>query len=139
MKRLALAVATGLILLANLPTQAQDNGADDLSAVQATVKNYIEAYYTGDVHRMEQTLHPQYLKHKVHPDIPVRDQTGAELLGDVPNGPNAIPAAQRTEKITVLDVTGNCIREVGDAGLDGLHDTREGEWGVEGSISGAAI
>jgi len=107
MKRLALAVATGLILLANLPTQAQDNGADDLSAVQATVKNYIEAYYTGDVHRMEQTLHPQYLKHKVHPDIPVRDQTGAELLGDVPNGPNAIPAAQRTEKITVLDVTGN--------------------------------
>jgi hypothetical protein len=108
MKRLALAFATGLIMLLNLPTHAQDNKvADDDSAVQATVRNYIEAYYTGDARRMEQTLHPHYLKHKIHGDIPVREQTGPQLVKDVPNGPKSIPAAQRTEQITVLDVAGN--------------------------------
>ena len=108
MKRLALAFAAGLILLSNIPTHAQNNKvADDSSAVQATVKNYIEAYYTGDARRMEQTLHPHYLKHKIHGDIPVREQTGAQLVQDVPNGPKSIPVAQRTEQITVLDVAGN--------------------------------
>src|SRR5277367_6249495 len=103
MKRTALALAAGLILLSNIPTNAQNNkAADDSSAVQATVKNYIEAYYTGDARRMEQTLHPHYLKHKIHGDIPVREQTGAQLVQDVFNGPKSIPAAQRTEQITVL-------------------------------------
>src|SRR2546430_8929184 len=42
--------------------------------------NYIEAYYTGNAARMEQTLHPHYLKHKIHGNIPVREQTGADLV-----------------------------------------------------------
>ena len=108
MKRLALALAAGLILLLNIPTFAQDHKVlDDSSAVQATVRNYIEAYSTGDARRMEQTLHPHYLKHKIHGDIPVREQTGAQLVQDVPNGPKSIPVARRTEQITVLDVAGN--------------------------------
>ena len=54
MKRLVLGFSLSLLLLLKTSTNAQDNKAagDDSSAVRATVTNYIEAYYTGDAHRM---------------------------------------------------------------------------------------
>lgn len=110
MKRLVLSLGLCLFLLFNLSTNAQDNknAGDDTSAVRATVTNYIEAYYTGDAARMEQTLHPHYLKHKIHGDIPVREQTGPQLLADVRSGGGTrMIEADRTEEITVLDVAGN--------------------------------
>lgn len=57
MKHLALAFSLSLTLLLNLAA-AQNNPSEAASAVRATVTNYIEAYYTGDARRMEQTLHP---------------------------------------------------------------------------------
>ena len=110
MNRLALGLGLSLFLFFNLSTNAQENGTsgDDTSDVGVTVTNYIEAYYTGDAARMEQTLHPHYLKHKIHGDIPMREQTGQELVQDVRNGGGSHMAqAQRTEKVTVLDVAGN--------------------------------
>jgi hypothetical protein len=64
MNRLALAFGLSLFFLFNLSTNAQDNKtfSVDAPAVRATVTNYIEAYYIGDVARMQQTLHPHYLK-----------------------------------------------------------------------------
>src|SRR5205085_3100794 len=62
MKRLLMA-GLGLVLAVSFSAFAPSNKADDASAVRATVRNYIEAYYTGDARRMEQTLHPHYLKH----------------------------------------------------------------------------
>ena len=107
MRRLALAFALCLFLSFNLSTHAQNN-TDDASAVRATVTNYIQAYYTGDARRMEQTLHPHYLKHMIHGDIPVRERTGAQMVQDVrANNPSNIPPADRTEEVTVLDVAGN--------------------------------
>jgi len=41
-----------------------------VSAIRSTVTDYIEGYYAGDACRMEQTLHPHYLKHMIHGDIP---------------------------------------------------------------------
>ena len=58
----------------------QRNSRRRCSAVRSTVTNYIEAYYTGNAARMQQTLHPHYLKHKIHGNIPVREQTGADLV-----------------------------------------------------------
>jgi hypothetical protein len=110
MNRLALGFGLTLFLFFNLSTHAQENrtSGDDASAVRVTVTNYIEAYYTGDAARMEQTLHPHYLKHKIHGDIPMREQTGTELVQAVRNGGGTHMAqAQRTEKVTVLDVAGN--------------------------------
>ena len=112
MNRLALALGLGLssFLFFNLSTNAQENrtSGDDASAVGVTVTNYIEAYYTGDAARMEQTLHPHYLKHRIHGDIPMREQTGRELVQAVRNGGGTHMAqAQRTEKVTVLDVAGD--------------------------------
>ena len=82
MNRLALGFGLSLLLFFNLSTNAQDNktSGDDASAVRATVTNYIEAYYIGDAARMEQTLHPHYLKHKIHGHIPMREQTGQQLV-----------------------------------------------------------
>ena len=108
MTRLVPGFALCLFLLFNLSTNAQEGTtSDDKSAVRATVTNYIEAYYTGDAHRMEQTLHPHYLKHMIHGDIPVRERTGAQMVQDVrANNAASIPQSERTEQVTVLDVAG---------------------------------
>ena len=96
------------VSLTDIPTQAQDNQTStDAAAVRSTVTNYIEAYYTGDAGRMEQTLHPHYLKHMIHGNIPMRDKTGPQMVQEVrSNGIPDIPQAQRTEQVIVLDVAG---------------------------------
>jgi len=108
MKRLVLGFGLSLLLFSIL-TNAQDNkpSGNESSAVRTTVRDYIEAYYTGDAHRMEQTLHPHYLKHMIHGDIRVRERTGSQMVQDVrANNAASIPQAQRTEQVTVLDVAG---------------------------------
>ncbi|HWO32084.1 MAG TPA: nuclear transport factor 2 family protein [Candidatus Acidoferrum sp.] len=109
MQRLAPTLALSLFLLFNLSTSAQENKVpDDSSAVRATVTNYIEAYYTGDARRMEQTLDPHYLKHILHGNIPMREKTAPEMLEEVrTHGIPDIPQTQRTEQVIVLDVAGN--------------------------------
>jgi hypothetical protein len=108
MKRLVHAFAMSLIFVLNLSTNAQiaRTSNADSTQVEATVRNYIEAYYTGDVRRMQQTLHPHYLKHMIHGDIPMREKTGAQMLRDVSSG-TSIPATDKTEQISVLDIAGN--------------------------------
>lgn len=109
MQRLAPTLALSLFLLFNLSTSAQENKVpDDSSAVRATVTNYIEAYYTGDARRMEQTLDPHYLKHIIHGNIPMREKTAPEMLEEArTHGIPDIPQTQRTEQVIVLDVAGN--------------------------------
>jgi putative lumazine-binding protein len=103
------ALAICLFLFVNLTTHAQSNNvAADDAAVRATVTNYIEAYYTGDAHRMEQSLHPHYLKHMIHGEIPVREKTGPEMVREVrTHGPADLPQANKTEQVSVLDIAGN--------------------------------
>ncbi len=106
MKHLVLAFALSSSLLLNLAA-AQTSQTDDASAIRATVTNYIEAYYTGDARRMEQTLHPHYLKHMIHGDIPMREKNGAEMVREVrSHGPADLPATRKTEEVRVLDVAG---------------------------------
>jgi hypothetical protein len=107
MKRFSLA-GLGLVLLFTLSSFAQNNNApDDSSAVRTTVRNYIEAYYTGDAHRMEQTLHPHFLKHVIRAEKTLRDMSGLEMVKGVAAGPADTPQAQRTERVTVLDIEGD--------------------------------
>jgi hypothetical protein len=107
MKRFAIAFC---FLLLNITTTAQQSKSpvDDSAAVRTTVTNYIEAYYTGDARRMEQTLHPHYLKYMIHGDIPVREKTGSEMVREVrTHGPADLPQSNKTEEVTVLDVAGS--------------------------------
>jgi hypothetical protein len=109
MKRLALAVCL-LFALFHLAANAQNEMAvgSDSSSIRATVRDYIEAYYTGDAHRMEQTLHPSYLKHVIHGNIPVRKKTSEQMVLEVrAHGPANIPRSEKTEQISVLDISGN--------------------------------
>ncbi|HTS36461.1 MAG TPA: nuclear transport factor 2 family protein [Candidatus Solibacter sp.] len=99
------ALAVSLFFLFNLSALAQ-SAHDDSAAVEGTVRNYIESYYKGDARRMEQTLHPHYLKHMIHGEIPVREKTGAQMVSEVGRGPAGIPASRETEEIRVLDVAG---------------------------------
>lgn len=108
MKHLSFCLA--VLFLLSLPTIAQTRtpSSGDTLAVSDTVRNYIEAYYTGDAARMERTLHPHYLKHMIHGDIPMREKTGTDMVEAVRSqGVPEIPQAQRTENITVLDVSEN--------------------------------
>jgi len=109
MIRPAVVLSLSFTLLLTIAAAAQQNNvsADDISAVRATVTNYSEAYYTGDARRMEQTLHPHYLKHMIHGTIPVREKTGADMVREVRmQGPVDLPAANKTEQVSVLDVAG---------------------------------
>ena len=108
MKRLALVLCL-LLTVSNSSIHGQEKKAasDDSSSVRATVRNYIEAYYTGDAGRMQHTLHSHYLKHVIHGDIPVREKTGLQMLEAVRSqGPADLPPADRTEQISVLDISG---------------------------------
>ena len=82
--------------------------SSDSSAVQATVRNYIEGYYRGDAARMQSSLDPHYLKHMIHGTIPIREKTGSQMVEEVrSHGPADFPEAEKTEEISVLDISGN--------------------------------
>lgn len=108
MKRLALGLSVLLLFGQSTNAQNKETSGNDASAVRSTVTDYIEAYYTGDADRMEQTLHSHYLKQKIHGNIPVRQQTGADLVQAARSGEGThLTQAERRERITVLDVSGN--------------------------------
>jgi hypothetical protein len=107
MKYLALGFGLLTLLVFNLPAAVQQKTSDD-AAVRATVKDYIEGYYSGDAPRMEKTLHPHYLKHVLHGNIPMREKTASQIMQDVRSeGAPDLPQAERTQQISVLDVSGN--------------------------------
>ena len=107
MKYHALAFGLLTLLVLNLPAVTQQTPSDD-AAVQAAVTDYIEGYYTGDAARMEKTLHPHYLKHVIHGNIPMREKTASQMMRDVRlEGVPDLPQTDRTEKISVLDVSGD--------------------------------
>ena len=109
MNRLALGLSILLFLGTSAIAQSKETIGSDASAVRSTVTNYIEAYYTGDPARMEQTLHPHYLKHMIHGrDIPMREMTAGQMVAGIrKNGPADLPVDQKKEDVTVLDIVGD--------------------------------
>lgn len=134
MNRLALGLSVLLFFGLSANAQNKEIPSDDASAVHSTVTNYIEAYYTGNAAEMEQTLHSHYLKHKIHGNIPVREQTRTDLLQSTRSGQGTqLTQAQRKEQITVLDVAGNIAsaKLVTPGWTDYLTLTKiDGEWKI---------
>lgn len=108
MKRLALGLGLLGLLLLNVAATPQKNSEE--AAVRATVSDYIEAYYTGDAARMERSLHPHYMKHTISESdgkLRMSETTGLQMVQEIRSGPADLPATERKEEITVLDVTGD--------------------------------
>jgi hypothetical protein len=105
---LATLLATSLLSVAATAPQPK---ATDQQAVRATVADYIEGYYSGDASRMERSLHPHYLKHTISESqgkLRITEKTGMEMVQEVrKNGPSDLPAAERKEDISVLDIAGD--------------------------------
>jgi len=81
----------------------------DEEAIRATVTDYIEGYYTADAARMERSLHPHYLKHTISEHegkLRMSEKTGLQMVQDVRSN-QPVPAAERKQQITVLDVAGD--------------------------------
>ena len=107
MKHLALGFGLLTLLALNLPAATQQKTSDQ-AAVRETITDYIEGYYTGDAARMEKSLHPHYLKHMIHGNVPMREKNGLQMVQEVrSNGPSDLPRAERTEQISVLDISGD--------------------------------
>jgi hypothetical protein len=107
MKYVALGFGLLTLLVFNLQATTQQKTSDD-AAVRSTVTDYIEGYYTGDAARMEKTLHPHYLKHVLHGNIPMTETTASQLMQGIRSkGAPNLPQAERTEQISVLDVSGD--------------------------------
>ena len=94
------------LLSLGIPGNAQKK--NDEAAIEDTVVNYIEAYYAGDASRMAATLHPQYLKHVIDGERPIREQTGADMVEAIRSqGAADLPTAEKTEKVSVMDISGD--------------------------------
>lgn len=110
-----------LFILVNLAVATQPQQPPDEAAIRATVTNYIEGYYTGDADRMERSLHPHYLKHTISGSggqLRMTEWTGLQMVQEVrSNGPAKLPATERKEQITVLDIAG----DVASAKLETAH------------------
>lgn len=111
MKRLTLVCSLLTLLLLNSASFTESRPAADESAIRATLADYIEGYYTGDAGRMGKSLHPHYLKHVISESngtLTMTEKTGLQMVQDVRAvGPAGLPAAERKEQITVLDVAGD--------------------------------
>jgi hypothetical protein len=121
------------LLVLNLPSLSQQRASDD-AAIRATVTDYIEGYFTGDAARMQKSLHPHYLKHVIHGNIPMREKTASQMMQDVrAEGVPDLPQADRTEQISVLDVSGDIasVKLVTPRWVDYVTLSRlDGEWKI---------
>ena len=108
MKSFLLALSFSMFAFCASASAQTPSQTDDSASVQTTVRNYIEAYYQGDAPRMQATLDSHYLKHMIHGTIPIRERTGPQMVDEVrTHGPADLPEAQKTESISVLDISGN--------------------------------
>jgi hypothetical protein len=112
MKCFAFRLCLTLLSITFLAAAQNPKSASEEAAVRATVTDYIEGYYTGNAARMEKSLHPHYLKHTIGQSeqgaFRMTETTGLQMVQDIRSyGPADLPAAERTQQITVLDISGD--------------------------------
>ena len=105
------ALSLSLFLFVNLAVAAHPPQTSDEAAIRATLTDHIEGYYTGDVARLEKSLHPHYLKHTLSTSdgkLRMTEWTGLQMVQEVRSaGASKLPLSERKEQITILDIAGD--------------------------------
>ena len=103
----------------------------DLEAIEASVTDYFESWFDGDVARMRRCLHPALAKRRPPRDAETElyDVSYDEMIEDVSGGPKV--GIDRRIRVTVLDV----VEDIATAKVDSavfdeyVHLARiEGRW-----------
>jgi hypothetical protein len=130
--------SAALVLLSSLLAgSAAAQTAADSSGIQAAALDYIEGWYTADVGRMEQALHPALAKRIVETDPKTRksvlDQMGAKELVKYTRsgGGKDTPAQRRQADVSILDIYQGAAsaKVIAADWIDYLHLARwDGRW-----------
>jgi len=137
-KSIALFALFGLIALGVAAfAVAENTSANKKSAIAAVARNYMDAYYTADAGRMQQTLHPEFHKRTlrtVDGQLEITEDSVQSMLEGVRRGTGkTVPAAERVQKIEVLDVYKDAasVKVVTGRWIDYMHLSKSnGEWRV---------
>jgi Putative lumazine-binding len=136
MRKSIAALAFVVLTLASLAA-AWQNSAAEKTAIVAVAQNYMDAYYTADVGRMRQALHPEFHKRTlqtVNGQLQASDDSVQSVLAGVSSGTGiTVPPTERVKKIEVLDVYKDVasVKVVTGRWVDYMHLSRlNGEWRV---------
>src|SRR5471030_1152544 len=131
------AVFTFIVLSVATLAWAARSLADEKIAITAVAQNYMDAYYTADVARMQQTLHPEFHKRTlrtVNGQLEVTEDSVQSMLEGVRSGTGKdVPPAERVQKIDILDVYRNAasVKVATGRWIDYMHLSKmNGEWRV---------
>ena len=138
MQRIAIALLVGILAAGAGAARAQTtpDSASDSAAIRQAALDYIEGWYGGDAPRMERALHPELAKRIVRADSIGGDWISSMGASQLIAGSHAgygreVPAAERRNAVTILDIFGNAASAKIDAGpwIDYLHLARvNGRW-----------
>lgn len=97
-----------LVLSVAILAWGRTTSSNEKAAVAAVAQNYMDAYYAADPARMQKALHPDFHKRTlqtVNGHTEISEDTVKSMVEGVRLGSGKnIPAAERVQKIEVLDV-----------------------------------
>jgi hypothetical protein len=111
--------------------------SNEQAAITVVAQSYMDAYYTADAARMQKTLHPDFHKrtlHTVNAHAEISEDSVQSMVEGVRLGSGKeIPAAERVQKIEVLDVYRDVasVKVITGRWIDYMHLSKlNGEWRV---------
>lgn len=83
------------------------NSKDDVKAIEGSVTDYFQAWFEGDVGRMQRCLHPRLAKRRppTGTETELHEVSYDDMIEDVSGGPK--PGYSRDIAVTVLDAVGD--------------------------------
>ena len=111
--------------------------SNEQAAITVVAQSYMDAYYTADAARMQKALHPDFHKRTlqtVNGHTEISEDTVQSMVEGVRLGSGKeIPAAERVQKIEVLDVYRDVasVKVITGRWIDYMHLSKlNGEWPV---------
>lgn len=126
-----------LALALALPAAAEQQQANEETAIRATALDYVEGWYTADAARMERALHPDLAKRIVNTNpqnkrSSLGQQSAMTLVQSTRNGGGKdTPPEQMQKDVVILDIFQNAasVRATMSGWIDYMHMAKwNGRW-----------